>query len=163
YPTRRQVHAVVEALEAWGRPGAAHRPTLGELAMAAHVGTARTRTILALLKDEGWVIEERGGHFHLSDPPPAREAVRDRARDYEKRRVADRRRLDALLEYVRARECRNNIILEYLGEKVPKGTRCGRCDNDLRSAAEVRAAAETATALEAGLVSELDEPGEEPP
>jgi ATP-dependent DNA helicase RecQ len=159
YPTRRQVFAVLDALEAWG--GSGHRPTLSELAMAAHVGTARTRTILALMKDEGWVVEERGGRFHLAEPPPDRADVRDRARDYEKRRVADRRRLDALLEYVRAPTCRNNIILEYLGEKVPRSTRCGRCDNDLRSAAEARAVAATAEALEAELA--LDEDAVEEP
>jgi ATP-dependent DNA helicase RecQ len=145
YPTRRQVHAVVDALAAWGKES--RPPTLAELAMSSHVGQARTRTILALLKDEGWVIEEKGGRFHLSDPPPAPEAVRDRARDYEKRRVADRRRLDALLEYVRVSGCRNQVILGYLGEKG--APRCGRCDNCLRSAAEARAEAARAEALEA--------------
>jgi ATP-dependent DNA helicase RecQ len=149
YPTRRQVHAVVDALEAWGKED--RPPTLSELATSSHVGSARTRTVLALLKDEGWVVEERGGRFRLSDPPPEREALRDRARDYEKRRVADRRRLDALLEYVRATGCRNNIILDYLGEDTAGRERCGRCDNDLRSAAEVRRAAAEAAALEAVL------------
>jgi superfamily II DNA/RNA helicase len=111
YPTRRQVMSTVESLEAYNNEK--RKPTLAELAMGSHVGLARTRTVLALLKDEGWVIEERGGHFHLSDPPPERDAVRDRAREYEKRRVADRRRLDALLEYVRVPTCRNAVILAY--------------------------------------------------
>jgi len=151
YPTRRQVMSTVESLEAYNNEK--RKPTLAELAMGSHVGLARTRTVLALLKDEGWVIEERGGHFHLSDPPPERDAVRDRAREYEKRRVADRRRLDALLEYVRVPTCRNAVILAYLGEKaIPgKAHKCGRCDNDLRSAAEARAEAAKAEALEAVL------------
>src|SRR5262249_10892988 len=72
--------------------------------------------------------------------------------EYEKRRIADRRRLDALLDYVRTSLCRNTVILDYLGEKIAKATRCGRCDNDLRSAAEARAAAAQAEALEAELV-----------
>src|SRR5262245_38070377 len=124
--------------------------------MSSHVGMARTRTVLALLKDEGWVVEERG-HYRLSDPPPERDEVRERAREYEKRRIADRRRLDALLEYVRAPGCRNLVILSYLGEKVKATARCGRCDNDLRSAAEARDAAAKAEALEAVLAQKSAE------
>ncbi len=148
YPTRRQVLAVFDTLAAWGD----RAPTLAELATSSHVGAQRTRTVLALLKDEGWVVEERGGHYHLPEPPPDRDAVRERAMEYEKRRIADRRRLDALLEYVRTSLCRNTVILDYLGEKIAKTTRCGRCDNCLRSAAEARAAAAQAERLEAELV-----------
>jgi ATP-dependent DNA helicase RecQ len=143
YPARRQVLAVVEALTAWSQES--RPPALIELAMSSHVGAARTRTVVALLKDEGWVVEEKG-RYRLSDPPPSREALVERAKEYEKRRIADRRRLDALLSYVRVEGCRNQVILEYLGE--PTSKRCGRCDNDLRSTKEARAAAEAATRLE---------------
>ncbi|MBI4509355.1 MAG: RecQ family ATP-dependent DNA helicase [Deltaproteobacteria bacterium] len=144
YPTRKQVMAVVDALTAWR--GEDRVPTLAELAMTSHVGASRARTVLALLKEEGWVKEEQGGVFCLATPPPDRTEVAKRAKDYEKRRIADRRRLDALLAYVREEGCRNKVILEYLGEKGVK--RCGRCDNDLRSAAEAHAAAVKAVELE---------------
>ena len=161
YPTRRQVLAVVDALEAWR--GVGRSPTLMELAPSSSVGPSRTRTVLALLKDEGWVIEGKGetaGLFCLAEPPPSREAVLRRARDYEMRRIADRRRLDALLEYVRAGGCRNRVILEYLGE--PQSRECGRCDNDLRSTDEARHVAAEAAALEVSIQAAIEDSSERP-
>ena len=62
---------------------------------------------------------------------PSCDELMERARQYEARRIADRQRLDALLAYVKAPGCRNQVILEYLGE--PEPPKCGRCDNCLRS------------------------------
>ena len=144
YPSRKQVMAVMDTLTAYQAQG--ENPGLKELATSSQVGTSRTRTVVSLMKDEGWVFEERGAKFHLSDPPPDRELVRERGKEYEKRRIADRHRLNALLTYVRAEGCRNQIILDYLGE--PDAPPCERCDNDLRSRAESQEASQEAAKLE---------------
>ncbi|HEX8109437.1 MAG TPA: RecQ family ATP-dependent DNA helicase, partial [Kofleriaceae bacterium] len=170
YPTKRQVRQVYEALEAFtevhragasagGGPAAKlaeeSPPTVGNIALSSGVGQQRTRTVLSLLKDEHFVIEQEGGLYLLADPPPEPELIADRARQYEARRIADRQRLDALLAYVKAPGCRNQAILEYLGEPDPP--RCGRCDNCLRSREAALAASTEATRLGASLTRQLDE------
>jgi ATP-dependent DNA helicase RecQ len=158
YPTRRQVRAVFKALEAWGDHDG-EPPTLPNLALGARVGVPRTRTVLSLLKDEGFVIEQDGGMFSLVDPPPDERLLNDKAKQYEARRIADRQRLDALLDYVRTPGCRSQVILSYLGEVAPPI--CGRCDNCLRSKEAALAAAREATLLEDGVIRQLREEDQE--
>src|SRR5436190_11261108 len=83
----------------------------------------------------------------------------ERAKQYEARRIADRQRLDALLTYVKAPGCRNQVILEYLGE--PEPPKCGRCDNCLRSREAALAASTEATRLGAAVTKQLDDDGVE--
>ncbi|HWM86838.1 MAG TPA: RecQ family ATP-dependent DNA helicase [Kofleriaceae bacterium] len=158
YPTRRQVRAVFKALEAWG-DHEGEPPTLPNLALGARVGVPRTRTVLSLLKDEGFVTEEEGGLFQLTSPPPDERMLNDKAKQYEARRIADRQRLDALLDYVRTPGCRSQVILAYLGEIDPP--LCGRCDNCLRSKEAALAAAREASLLEDGVIRQLREEDQE--
>ncbi|WP_428264070.1 RecQ family ATP-dependent DNA helicase [Haliangium sp.] len=161
YPSRRQVRAIYKTLVAWS-PQDEAPPTISNLALSSRVGAQRTRTVLSLLEDEGFVVERDEGHYWLADPPPSPEAVDLKARQYDARRIADRQRLDALLRYVRTPECRNQVILDYLGE--PDTPTCGRCDNCQRSQEAAQAAADQASRLEARVTAGLDqdwEPGEE--
>jgi ATP-dependent DNA helicase RecQ len=159
YPTKRQVRQVYEALEAFsaatGKLAEESPPNVANIALGSGVGQQRTRTVLSLLKDEGFIIEKEGGLFYLADPPREKDELMERAKQYEARRIADRQRLDALLTYVKAPGCRNQVILEYLGE--PEPPRCGRCDNCLRSREAALAASTEATRLGARLTRELDE------
>ena len=171
YPTKRQVLQVYDALEAFtdlhragGKPAPADDapPTVPNIAMSSSVGQQRTRTVLSLLKDERFITEQEGGLYYIADPPAERGELIDRARQYEARRIADRQRLDALLAYVKAPGCRNQAILEYLGEKDPP--KCGRCDNCLRSREAALAASSEAQRLGASLTRLLDdEPAEAKP
>ena len=159
YPTRRQVRAVYEALQAFGEArgmlAEQSPPTIPNLALGSGVGAQRTRTVLNLLRDEGYILEEEGGLFRVADPPPEDALITEKAKQYEARRIADRQRLDALLAYVRAPGCRNQVILSYLGEKEPP--RCGRCDNCLRSREAAQAASIEASRLGAALTKQLDD------
>jgi ATP-dependent DNA helicase RecQ len=166
YPTKRQVRQVFEALEAFtelhrgsGRLAEESPPSVANVALSSGVGQQRTRTVLSLLKDEQFVIEHEGGLFFVADPPPEPYVLADRARQYEARRIADRQRLDALLAYVKAPGCRNQVILDYLGEPDPP--KCGRCDNCLRSREAALAASTEATRLGASLTRQLDDDGTE--
>ncbi|HEU4615871.1 MAG TPA: RecQ family ATP-dependent DNA helicase, partial [Kofleriaceae bacterium] len=165
YPTKRQVRQVYETIEhfsaATGKLADESPPTVANIALGSGVGQQRTRTVLSLLKDEGFITEEEGGLFRLADPPREKEELMERAKQYEARRIADRQRLDALLTYVKAPGCRNQVILEYLGE--PQPPRCGRCDNCLRSREAALAASTEATKLGASVTRQLDEDGLEIP
>ena len=85
-------------------------PTVANVALARGVGQQRTRTVLSLLKDEKFIIEKDGGAV-LRSPirRPRCDELMERARQYEARRIADRQRLDALLAYVKAPGCRNQV------------------------------------------------------
>jgi len=158
YPTKRQVKMVFEALESFGKAVGTtveSEPNIANVALASGVGQQRTRTVLSLLKDERFITEKDGGLFYVADPPPEMDELMERAKQYEARRIADRQRLDALLMYVKAPGCRNQVILDYLGE--PEPPRCGRCDNCLRSREAALAASTEATRLGARLTRELDE------
>jgi len=162
YPTRRQVRSVYRTLEAFADATEQEaKPTIANIALSAKVSNARTRTVLSLLKDEKFVVEKRGGRFFLADPPPDQALLREKARQYEARRIADRQRLDALLEYVGAPGCRNQVILSYLGEEDPP--ECGRCDNCLRSKEAALAASRQALSLEEVVKRELYDDEEEEP
>jgi len=159
YPTKRQVRQVFEAIEhfskAEGKLAEDSPPTVANIALGSSVGQQRTRTVLSLLKDEGFVTERDGGLYHIADPAPERELLLERAKQYEARRIADRQRLDALLTYVKAPGCRNQVILEYLGE--PQPPRCGRCDNCLRTREAALAASTEATRLGAVVTRQLED------
>ncbi len=159
YPTKRQVRQVFDTLEVFtkavGTPSEDSAPTVANIALGSGVGQQRTRTVLSLLKDEQFITEQDGGVYYVADPPPDPQELMDRARQYEARRIADRQRLDALLAYVKAVDCRNQVILEYLGESG--APRCGRCDNCLRSREAILAASTEATRLGASLTRLLDD------
>jgi ATP-dependent DNA helicase RecQ len=165
YPTKRQVRQVYEALEhfsaASGKLAEDSPPNVANIALGSSVGQQRTRTVLSLLKDEGFITEKEGGLYYVADPPREKDELMERAKQYEARRIADRQRLDALLTYVKAPGCRNQVILEYLGE--PEPAKCGRCDNCLRSREAALAASTEATRLGARLTRELDEDQVEQP
>ena len=153
YPTKRQVRGVYSALKAWSRDEEA-LPTVSNLALGARVGTQRTRTVLSLLKDEQFIVEDEDNTFWLADPPRPDEELHAKAKQYEARRMADRQRLDALLEYVGTPGCRSIRVLEYLGEDSPP--ECGRCDNCLRSKEAAEAESRRAYRLEETVTRQLD-------
>jgi len=164
YPTKRQVRQVFEAVEAFTElhnDRARERfaedtpPNVANIALSSGVGQQRTRTVLSLLKDEAFIVERDGGTYFVADPPPDQELLLERAKQYEARRIADRQRLDALLAYVKAPGCRNQVILQYLGET--ESPRCGRCDNCLRSREAAQAASAEASRLGAALTKQLDD------
>ncbi len=162
YPTKRQVRQVFEALEAFTdlHKQSSHLaeespPNVVNIALSSGVGQQRTRTVLSLLKDEKFITEKDGGLYFVADPPPDMGELMERAKQYEARRIADRMRLDSLLAYVKAPGCRNQVILQYLGE--PEPPRCGRCDNCLRSREAALAASTEATRLGASLTRLLDD------
>ncbi len=154
YPTRRQVRAVFTTLKAW-QTHEESLPTVANIALGARASGSRTKIVLNLLKDEGFVDESEAGLFTIASPPPDEIKLYEKAKQYEGRRIADRQRLDALLEYVGTPDCRNQLMLKYLGED--DSPPCGRCDNCLRSKESASRAALKASRLEDGVLQKLHE------
>jgi ATP-dependent DNA helicase RecQ len=48
--------------------------------------------------------------------------------DYEQRRIQDRAKLRAMINYCQSAQCRTKYILEYFGEDFDSGWECGNCD-----------------------------------
>jgi ATP-dependent DNA helicase RecQ len=106
------------------------RLPLAEIATAADVARRKARIVLTLLKRQGMMREHRGGDWErLTDDVTKADLSRD-LQDYEDRRAADRRKLEAMVRYCRTAQCRTRVILEYFGHEPMEGYRCGHCDND---------------------------------
>jgi ATP-dependent DNA helicase RecQ len=159
YPTRRQVKSVYDSLCAYVRVTSDDTPAnAANVALGAGVGAQRTRTVLSLLKDEGFIVEKDEGVYGLADPPLPEELLMEKARQYEGRRIADRRRLDALLSL---RQGRRAVATRPSSttSASPARPACGRCDNCLRSRDAALAAASEASVLGARVTRQLDEEG----
>ena len=120
-----QVARVMNALE----PHEAR--SLGDIATAADVPARKARIVLTLLKREGAVREYRGGGWERTVEDVARTDLEADLLDYEQRREADRRKLEAMVAYCRNARCRTRFIMDYFGEEPPEDFACGHCDNDL--------------------------------
>ena len=48
--------------------------------------------------------------------------------DYEERRIQDRAKLRAMINYCQSAQCRTKYILEYFGEDFEPEWECGNCD-----------------------------------
>jgi ATP-dependent DNA helicase RecQ len=124
YPSSRQVRQVAQALEAW--TGDDREVGLRALAESSNVGEKRTRVVLDFLSENGWAEESTDGKWLMKGKPPEH-FVALAAQYFDLKRIEDRRRLDALVEYAKSTGCRVRHMLEYFGEPGPE--HCGRCDN----------------------------------
>jgi ATP-dependent DNA helicase RecQ len=122
---------------------------IDDLADKAGVARRKTRIVLVLLKRHGLVREYRGGSWERLQNRLTQVDLSADLTDYEERRAQDRAKLRAMINYCQSAQCRTRFILEYFGEDVEAGSRCGNCDacdGDLvvrrrRASAEMEAAA----------------------
>jgi ATP-dependent DNA helicase RecQ len=101
---------------------------LDDLAEKSGVPRRKTRIVLVLLKRHGLVREYRGGSWerlqsHLTSVDLSADLT-----DYEVRRLQDRAKLRAMINYCQSAQCRTRFILEYFGEDVEPDWQCGNCD-----------------------------------
>jgi ATP-dependent DNA helicase RecQ len=101
---------------------------IDDLAEKSGVPRRKTRIVLVLLKRHGLVREYRGGSWerlqnHLTSVDLSADLT-----DYEVRRLQDRAKLRAMINYCQSAQCRTRFILDYFGEDVDPGWQCGNCD-----------------------------------
>ena len=99
-----------------------------ELAEKSGVPRRKVRIVLALLKRHGLVREYRGGSWdRMQDRLTSVDLSADLT-DYEQRRLQDRAKLRAMINYCQSAQCRTRFILDYFGEPVEADWRCNNCD-----------------------------------
>lgn len=104
------------------------RVPVDEVSERSGVARRKTRIVLALLKRHGLVREYRGGAWErLRNRLTAVDLSADLT-DYEQRRLQDRAKLRAMINYCQTARCRTRFILEYFGESVDADWRCENCD-----------------------------------
>ena len=102
---------------------------LDDLADKAGVPRRKARIVLVLLKRHGLVREYRGGSWErLSTQRMTSVDLSADLTDYEARRLQDRAKLRAMVQYCQTAQCRTRFILEYFGEEVESAWECGNCD-----------------------------------
>ena len=102
---------------------------LDVLADKSGVPRRKTRIVLVLLKRHGLVREYRGGSWErLSTQRLTSVDLSADLTDYEARRMQDRAKLRAMVQYCQTAQCRTRFILEYFGEDVEHEWECGNCD-----------------------------------
>jgi ATP-dependent DNA helicase RecQ len=102
---------------------------LDELSEQSGVARRKARIVMVLLKRHGLVREYRGGSWErIAKTRLTSVDLSADLTDYEQRRVQDRAKLRAMINYCQSALCRTRFILEYFGEAVEEGWRCGNCD-----------------------------------
>jgi ATP-dependent DNA helicase RecQ len=124
YPSPKQVRQVAEALTAWTDTD--REVGIRALAESSNVGEKRTRVVLDFLAEQGWAEETDDGKWLAKGQVPEG-YLKLAAGWFDLKRIEDKRRLDALVEYAKITSCRVRHMLDYFGEPGPEV--CGRCDN----------------------------------
>src|SRR3954454_20891422 len=101
---------------------------LDDLAEKSGVARRKARIVLVLLKRHGLVREYRGGSWERLQSKLTSVDLSADLTDYEQRRIQDRAKLRAMINYCQSAQCRTRFILEYFGEEVDSGWKCENCD-----------------------------------
>jgi ATP-dependent DNA helicase RecQ len=99
-----------------------------DLADKSGVPRRKTRIVLVLLKRHGLVREYRGGSWERLQNQLTSVDLSADLTDYEVRRLQDRAKLRAMINYCQSAQCRTRFILDYFGEDVEPEWQCGNCD-----------------------------------
>ena len=125
YPDVEEAARVAIVLEQFPLEETVH---VDELAQKSGVPRRKVRIVLALLKRHGLVREYRGGSWdRMQDRLTSVDLSADLT-DYEQRRLQDRAKLRAMINYCQSAQCRTRFILDYFGEPVEADWRCNNCD-----------------------------------
>jgi ATP-dependent DNA helicase RecQ len=101
---------------------------IDDLAERSGVARRKARIVLVLLKRHGLVREYRGGSWERLQNRLTSVDLSADLTDYEQRRLQDRAKLRAMINYCQSAQCRTRFILDYFGEDVDAAWKCGNCD-----------------------------------
>jgi len=90
----------------------------------------KLKVALKLLKDAGFVKQDRSLHYRLIDRDVEPNALSRLADEYGRKSEADRQKLERMIFYAQTAFCRWKVLLEYF-EEAEDFDRCGACDNCL--------------------------------
>ena len=129
YPTQEDVLYAYDALQKTGAldQSVGFRDLEGH---ASNVAGNKLKVALKLLKDAGWVKQDRSFRYRLLNSEVKRSDLRGLADEYGRKSEADREKLERMIFYAQTAFCRWKVLLEYF-EGTEDFERCGTCDNCL--------------------------------
>ncbi len=119
-----QLYRLGRALAAWA--GERRDPSPQALAVSAQLGPRVTAALLTKIEEAGLVQLEDSCVRLLAPADTIEPLSRSLASQFETLRTQDARRLDALAEYARSKDCRATFLRRYFGEEDERP--CGLCD-----------------------------------
>ncbi len=124
------VYAALEALRADLTPASLERIQTS----ASGAPKVKTRAILSMLKNMGFVKERRGARYTLLKRGLSEQEMWRLAARYASKGESDREKLERMALYAQSPECRWKLMLEYLGATTERTEQailkeCGHCDN----------------------------------
>ena len=129
YPTQEDV---LYAYDGLAKSDALNEP-VGFAALEAaapNVAGNKLKVALKLLKDAGFVKQDRNFRYRLLNGQVQRADLRSLADEYGRKSEADREKLERMIFYAQTAFCRWKVLLEYF-EGIEDFERCGTCDNCL--------------------------------
>ena len=156
YPTPQDLSEVFQAASALsGRRAAFDFASLKEA--LGQFGEGKLKVCLKLLKDRGWMRQNRKLAWLAKPGQPAPAVLEELARIYADKQERDRAALEQMVAYAQSGFCRWKLLLDYFGDRGDF-ERCCHCDNCLAPPA-VR---EEAAAVAAPAAALLPDPAPEP-
>jgi ATP-dependent DNA helicase RecQ len=127
YPDADDVAQAYKALETLG---AVEDSVPYEQLQEATPGLAgnKLKVALKLLKDSGYVKQDRSLRYRLIESSAERQALARLADEYGRKGESDRHKLERMIFYAQSAFCRWKVLLEYF-EEAEDFDRCGTCDN----------------------------------
>ena len=95
---------------------------------AQGVAGNKLKVALKLLKDAGFVRQDRNLRYRLVQTDAGRETLSRLANEYGRKSESDRQKLERMIFYAQTAFCRWKVLLEYF-EEAEDFDRCGTCDN----------------------------------
>ncbi|MES2562740.1 MAG: ATP-dependent DNA helicase RecQ [Pseudomonadota bacterium] len=129
YPTHddiRRTYDVLHQANAQSQPVAYAQLA----ALTNSVGGNKLKVALKLMKDGGYVRQDRHFRYSLINDEVDTEALARLADEYGRKSEADREKLERMMFYAQTAFCRWKVLLEYF-EGTEDFDRCGTCDNCL--------------------------------
>jgi len=112
YPDVGLLHAAYEAI------GNGERPR-----------DKRSQVALKLLKEGGWLLQDRKLQYRLADKAPRPVDMERLAERYRQKQEHDREALAQMVSYAQSGYCRWKLLLNYFGDESAGIAHCGTCDN----------------------------------
>ena len=89
----------------------------------------RSQVALKLLKEGGWLQQDRKLQYRLTDAAPRTVDLERLALRYREKQEHDREALAQMVAYAQSGYCRWTLLLDYFGDASAGIERCGCCDN----------------------------------
>ncbi|MGZ5119665.1 MAG: RecQ family ATP-dependent DNA helicase [Burkholderiales bacterium] len=123
---------VVQTYEALHNSGALHEPVTYARVDEQTPGVAgnKLKVALKLIKDGGFLRQDRTFRYRLVQEDIEPEALARLADEYGRKSDSDREKLERMIFYAHTDFCRWKVLLEYF-EEAEDFDRCGTCDNCL--------------------------------